>query len=242
MARATTEIFAEMTVEIETTGGALPVAQNITTIAVPGIITPADITKFVINDIVLISGFTGANAVKNGYYKVGTVTTSFAALAAPGGIALDITGSTPTPPWNQTNMPGMSILPAAPATFAWSKICGITSRTVNRTTTMQSTEIPDCSDETLPNSIEKSVQSQEQTISGTGVWAAQSHGTMMDWWRLGTRKTVRVGNLKALTGTVIYEYGPAFLTQLNNTAEKGPKVTSEIQIEFDGLPYISVAP
>ena len=107
---------------------------------------------------------------------------------------------------------------------------------------MQSTEVPDCSDETLPNYIEKSVQSLEETISGTGVWAAESHGTMINWWRSGQRKGIRVTNVKALSGTITSEYGYAYLTQLNNAAVKGAKVTSDIQIEFDGLPLVTFAP
>jgi len=144
-------------------------------------------------------------------------------------------------PITSAQAPNMTLLPQPAGTLVWSKVCGITSRTVNRTTTMQTTEVPDCSDETLPNSIEKSVQSQEETINGTGVWAAESHGLIMNWWRQGTKRSVRVGNIKALAGTPKYEYGGAYLTQLNNTAEKGPKVTSEIQIEFDGLPNVILA-
>jgi hypothetical protein len=47
--------------------------------------------------------------------------------------------------------------------------------------------------------------------------------------------------MKALAGSIKYEYGPAYLTQVNNVAEKGAKVTSDIQIEFDGLPNVILA-
>lgn len=118
----------------------------------------------------------------------------------------------------------------------WTIICGITSRTVNRSSTMQTSEIPDCDDESLPNAIERSVQSQEVTVSGTGSWAKQSHGMMMDWWYSGQPKNIRVGHIKADVGDTEYETGSAYLVSLNNTAEKGPKVTAEIELQFDGLP------
>jgi hypothetical protein len=118
----------------------------------------------------------------------------------------------------------------------WSKICGVTSRGINRASTMQTSEVPDCEDESKPNSIERSVQSQEVTISGSGVWASQSHELMLDWWYSGQTKKIRVGHIKAAVGDTEYETGSAYLVSLNNTAEKGPKVTAEIEIQFDGLP------
>lgn len=126
-----------------------------------------------------------------------------------------------------------------PGTYA--KLCGLTSRTVNRTSNMQTSEIPDCDDESLPAAVERAVQSQEVTISGTGTWAAQSHGTMMDWFYSGATKNIRIGHLKAEPGDTEYETGPAYLSTLNNTAERGTKVTAEISVEFDGLPTRSAA-
>ena len=236
MAKATTEQFSEMVIEVETTGAALPVAQLVTnlTAAAAALVTVADGTKFTAGGQVNLS-IPGANSSFSGIYNVTSIaanvlTTSFNSTSITGG------------PLTQTNAPNMSATPGLGASLVWSKLCGLTSRTVTRTTTMQTTEVPDCIDETLPNSIEKAVQSQEQTISGTGVWAAESHGTMMSWWRAGTRKGVRVANVKAPTGTVLYEWGYAFLTQLNNTAAKGTKVTADIQVEFDGVPGITNAP
>jgi hypothetical protein len=128
-----------------------------------------------------------------------------------------------------------------PGSGTYAKLCGLTSRTINRTSNMQTSEIPDCDDESLPASVERAVQSQEVTVSGTGTWAAQSHGTMIDWWASGATKKIRIGHLKAEPGDTEYETGPAYLTQLNNTAERGQKVTAEIQIEFDGLPTRTAA-
>ena len=240
MARATTEAFHEMTVEIETTGGALnPASQAITgfTSASPAVATVATGTVFTVGSTAIVSGLPTSPvdlSAKNGAYKVAASTATTVTLTG-----LDLTGV--APPLATANAPNMTLLPEPAGTLVWGKICGITSRTVNRTTTMQQTEIPDCTDESLPNAIEKSVQAQEQTVAGTGVWAAESHTLMLNWWRSGARKNVRVCNIKTLTGGPKCEYGGAYLTQLNNVAEKGQKVTSDIQIEFDGLPNLTLA-
>lgn len=77
-------------------------------------------------------------------------------------------------------------------------------------------------------------------MSGTGVWALQSHENMTDWWYGGATLNVRLRNAKvtadgASTDTEI-ESGPALLTALNNTRTKGQKVSAEIEIQFDGVP------
>ncbi|MDK4704329.1 phage tail tube protein [Rhizobium sp. CNPSo 4062] len=124
-------------------------------------------------------------------------------------------------------------------TFA--RICGLTSRNVNRASNMSTSEVPDCDDEALPAVVERAVQSQEVTIAATGVWAKQSHGMMMDWWYSGATKNIRIGHLKADVGETQYETGPAYLVNLNNAAERGQKVTAEIDIQFDGLPTRTAA-
>ncbi len=123
---------------------------------------------------------------------------------------------------------------ASSGTYA--KVCGLTSRGVSRVSNMTSSSIPDCDDETLPAAIGKSVDSQEVTISGSGVWASESHGKMMDWFYSGATKNVRIQNVLAASGDTEYETGPAYLTNLSNSVERGQKVTAEISIEFDGLP------
>lgn len=118
----------------------------------------------------------------------------------------------------------------------YSKVCGITSRGINRQSNMQTSEVPDCDDESLPAAVERAVQSQEVTISGAGVWASQSHGNMLDWWYSGATKNIRVQHVNAASGDTEYESGAAYLVTLSNQAERGTKVTAEISIEFDGLP------
>lgn len=125
-------------------------------------------------------------------------------------------------------------------TGTWSRICGLTDININRNSQIDTTEVPDCDDESLPLSIERAVRSQEVTISGTGVWALNSHERLMDWWSAGTTLPARIRNLKAVAdgvaGDTIAETGPAILVTLSNARTKGQKVTAEIEIQFDGVP------
>ncbi|MDW9792118.1 hypothetical protein GOB42_15135 [Sinorhizobium meliloti] len=119
----------------------------------------------------------------------------------------------------------------------YSKICGITSRGINRQSNMSTSEVPgDCDDESVPSKIERAVQSQEVTISGSGVWARQSHELMLDWWYGGQTLNIRVQHVNAAVGDTEYESGAAYLTQLSNTVEKGQSIQAELAIEFDGIP------
>lgn len=118
----------------------------------------------------------------------------------------------------------------------YAKVCGITSRGINRQSNMSTSEVPDCTDESLPAAVERAVQSQEVTISGSGVWSAESHENMLDWWYSGATKSIRVQHVNAASGDTEYETGDAYLVSISNQAERGQKVTAELSIEFDGLP------
>lgn len=118
----------------------------------------------------------------------------------------------------------------------YARACGITSRGINRQHNMQTSEVPDCDDESLPAAVERAVQSSEVTASGAGVWAKQSHENMLNWWYSGAPLNVRVHHVNAESGDTEYETGPAYLVSLSNQAERGTKVTAEVSIEFDGLP------
>ncbi|MGL4311240.1 MAG: phage tail tube protein [Paracoccaceae bacterium] len=121
-----------------------------------------------------------------------------------------------------------------PGTYA--KICGITDVTITRTANFDTNEIPDCDDESLPLALEKSVRSIDVKISGTGVWAQTSNKVLSDWFYSSAAKNIRLRNTKASVGDPETEAGPALLTALNNSRTKGQRVTSEIEIEMDGVP------
>lgn len=123
---------------------------------------------------------------------------------------------------------------AASGTF--SKVCGLTSRGINRQSNMATSEVPDCSDETIAADVRRAVQSQEATITASGVWSSESHEKLLDWWQGAATKSVRIYHANAASGDTEYETGNAYLVSISNQAERGTKVTAELNIEFDGVP------
>lgn len=119
---------------------------------------------------------------------------------------------------------------------SWTRICGLVDVTFQGTSNMDTAEVPDCDDESLPLSLEKSVRSIEFEISGTGVWAQESHQLLSDWLWLSQRKQVRIGHTNAAIGDTEYYQGFGYLSSLQNQRQKGSKVSAELQIMFDGTP------
>lgn len=124
----------------------------------------------------------------------------------------------------------------------WTKICGMTDVTVNYSSSIDTAEVPDCDDESLPLSVEKSVRSISVTVSATGVWAQSSHELMSDWFYNSERKRVRIGNTAAAVGDTEYETGYAYLTSMSTNRSKGKKVMRDIELEFDGTPTRAAKP
>ncbi|MCV0396963.1 MAG: phage tail protein [Rhizobiaceae bacterium] len=133
------------------------------------------------------------------------------------------------------------------AAGTFSSICGLIDVTINRTSNIDTSEVPgSCDDESLPLSIERQVRSQEVTASGTGVWARQSHQKMLAWWRTGATLNARLRNKNVEDNgeedDIYEETGPAILANLNNGRTKGQKVSSEIEIQWDGVPATTLVP
>lgn len=119
----------------------------------------------------------------------------------------------------------------------YSKICGLTDISVTRTATVDSVEIPDCADESLPLSIERQVRSIEVSVSATGTWAQESWGKLADWFYSSTTLNARIQNAKAASGDTEYESGPCLLTSLPQSRTKGQKVQiGGLELQFDGTP------
>lgn len=127
----------------------------------------------------------------------------------------------------------------APDSGTYTPICGLIDCTVTRTANVDSAEIPDCTDESLPLSIEKQVRSIEVTVSGTGVWAQSSQDMLKNWFYSSATKNIRIRDTNAASGDTEIESGPALLTTLTNTRTKGQKVSSEIELQFDGVPTLT---
>ncbi|MBB95582.1 MAG: hypothetical protein CML68_13455 [Rhodobacteraceae bacterium] len=126
----------------------------------------------------------------------------------------------------------------------YTKICGITGVTINRSANVTTSEIPDCDDETVPHSVVRDVRSIEVTASGTGVWAMSSHPAMHDWFYSGASKNARLRNTKVesegTSGDPYQESGPAILASLSNERpdDKG-RVTAQVEIQFSGTPTVT---
>lgn len=201
----------------------------------PAVVTvpSTEIGKFANGQSVVIAGLLTDMTAGNGAHTIAGVN------SVAGTFTLGVNLAAAAAP--QTS--GITAQAPAPAVTAliWAKICGLTTRTITRAATTTDSEVPDCDDESLPNSVETAVTSQKVSLTGAGVWAAQSSGTLYDWWRSGKSRNVRVGQLRALSGDIKYESGPAILSQYNNTAAKGAKVTGEITIDFNGIPQPTYA-
>ena len=129
-----------------------------------------------------------------------------------------------------------------PASGVYARVCGLTSRDITRTSTMSTSEVPDCNSEDTPAQIQRSVQSQEAVIAASGVWSAESHQKLLTWWSSGLPLNVRIHHVKANSGDTEYETGPAYLVSIKNAAVRGSKTTADIAIDFDGLPVVSLKP
>lgn len=119
----------------------------------------------------------------------------------------------------------------------WAILCGLTDVTINRTANVDTAEVPDCTDESLPFSLERAVRSIEVSVTAQGVWAQESWGTLSDWYYSSAADDIRIGNLNAATGDTEYETGTAILTNLSQNRTKGQKVQyGNIEMLFDGTP------
>lgn len=124
----------------------------------------------------------------------------------------------------------------ATPTEVFTPICGLTSRGLTGSADVVTSEVPDCTDEDLPSWQEKDVKSIGMSLSGSGMWSQESHEMLLRWFLTGAKKNIRVQYANADTGDVEFVNGPAVLTQLNNAAEKGGRISAEISLEFTAKP------
>lgn len=122
----------------------------------------------------------------------------------------------------------------------YTAICGIMGVTINRTANTESSEVPDCADDSAPFEVKKAVRSLEVTASGTGVWARTSHQNMMEWFYSGAPLNARLRNADVETngasGDIYAEQGAALLSSLSNERSKGQQVTAELELQFTTIP------
>lgn len=129
----------------------------------------------------------------------------------------------------------MEVETAVPGTYAI--VCGLKDITISRSAEIDTAEVPaDCTDESMPFRMEKSVRALNISVSASGIWAQQSNDMLMAWFYSGASKNIRLKHENAAVGDIHIEAGAAFLTKLDHSRTKGDKVAAELEIEFDGTP------
>ena len=124
----------------------------------------------------------------------------------------------------------------ATPTEAFTFLCGLTSKGLDMSSDVVTQEVPDCSDEDLPSWQEKDVKSISASLSGSGMWTAEAHEIMFQWWFTGAKKNVKVTWVKAASGDVGVLTGPCVLTKLGETVDKGGRLSADISLEFSAKP------
>jgi len=124
----------------------------------------------------------------------------------------------------------------ATPTEVFAFICGLTSKGLSFTNNTATTPVPDCSDEDLPAFEEVAITSQSISVSGSGIFTVEDQKEMLDWAYDGTVKNIRVYPGKSAVGDVNYFQGPAILSSLEITGERGNKVQASITINFTAKP------
>jgi len=130
------------------------------------------------------------------------------------------------------------------AAGTYSTLCGITEWSYTENTNLDETEVPDCSDLSLPLQVERSVRSRGASISASGVWALSSHQAIRDWVESGQTLNVQitfvvVSDSGAATDTETLT-GAAYMTNLSYSLSYGNKVNASFDLQFDGVPTAAV--
>lgn len=127
----------------------------------------------------------------------------------------------------------------ATPTEVFTPICGLTSRGITGNADVVTTEVPDCANEDLPSWQEKDVKSIGASMTGSGVWSREAHGVLWDWFLAGTKKNVKVRWVDSAIGDPEYFAGPAVITALENTVEKGGRLNKSLTLEFTAKPAVT---
>lgn len=106
--------------------------------------------------------------------------------------------------------------------------CGLNSRGFNRTAATNETNVPDCDDPDAPSWLERDVVSLSGEMTGAGVVADEDFDVWDTWFESGLSKTIQV-----TLGTRTWQ-GPAKLSALNVTGERGQRATFTATIVSDG--------
>ena len=126
-------------------------------------------------------------------------------------------------------------------TETFAPICGLTSKGISFDSDASEVEVPDCTNEDLPSYKEAGIKSNKVSITGSGMWAAQSHATLMNWWKAGSAKNIQIIYNVANSGDPQKISGPAIITKLGHQVTKGERLSADIAIEFTTMPTFTNA-
>ncbi len=125
----------------------------------------------------------------------------------------------------------------APGVFTgW---CGMEEMGVGRAAKVETVEVSDCDDRSLPKTEVNRVIGTQISITGTGNWSIEKSSDALQWFQSGARKKVRVWHSKATAGQVEYETGEAILTKLDTgKIFTGPVISEEIELKISAYAIV----
>ena len=127
-------------------------------------------------------------------------------------------------------------------TELFAPLCGVTQKSIDYASDTVETEMPDCADESLPSYKNVGVNAISIKIACSGKWTAQSHGTILNWWRSAAPKNIKVQYVTAATGDTEYMNGPAILGNLKHDVQKGAFMDGSFDIMFSEMPTFVAKP
>lgn len=119
---------------------------------------------------------------------------------------------------------------------SFAAICGLTSKGINFNSDVTDTEVPDCTDEDMPSYKEKGVTAYDITLSGSGVWAREHHGVLLNWWKTQAPKNAKVQYANAGPGQPEYISGQLILISIGNQVDKGNRLSADLSFAFVSMP------
>lgn len=121
---------------------------------------------------------------------------------------------------------------ASPEVFA--APCGLNTRSLDRTKTLNEIDIPDCADEDAPAWVGREVRSLDWTVSGEGVLSAEAVDMWESFFASTLSRNVRIEEeFIGSVGTITHN-GRAHLSTFTLTGERGDKVRVNIELSGDG--------
>lgn len=112
--------------------------------------------------------------------------------------------------------------------------CGLTSKSLNLSASVNEFNVPDCADPDAPMWTERVVSALSAGVSGSGVIAMESLDEWRTWFLSGLAKVIHVSVDETLAVGGGYFAMSAVLTGFNITGNQGEKATLEVTIQSDG--------